>query len=58
MPVKHTPTPAPKNKGKKASAHSIDYEAKLDRDDSGNEELTIVGEFNGMPLLLATWQND
>ena len=42
MPVKHTPIP--KNKGKKDAAQYIDYEAELDRDDSGDEDLKRVGE--------------
>ena len=50
MPVKSTPTP--KNKGKKAEAQFIDYEAKVEGDDSGEEELTIVEEPS------ATWQTD
>ena len=56
MPVKRTPTP--KNKGKKAEAHFIDYEAKVEGDDSGDEDLTIVGESDGTPLSLVTWQTD
>ena len=50
MAVKRTPTP--KDKGKKAKARFIDYEARVEGDDSGDEELTIVEESS------ATWQTD
>lgn len=56
MPVKRTPTS--KNKGKKAASDYIDFEAKLEGYDSGDEDLAIVGESDGTTLSLPTWQTD
>lgn len=41
-------TPTSKNKDKKATTYYIDYEAKLDDDDSGDKDLTVVGTSYGM----------